>query len=203
MNRIDGVILGVGVVVLAASILGVVLYDEAGGNTYNISWGEGEAVALDEQSDSGGPGEYTFDVAVNETNIAQMVFTVDVTANGPQVSDDSVEVAVEGPDGMSGDCSFGIPGGSQTGSGTCDASVDVTEAPDAATVRAQNQSAAEEDARDQVSTTDGQGTWTVTVTVDGGTEIQDPNYDVTVNPVVSQWTPVVEIPGTGSGPGPG
>lgn len=200
VNRVDGAILGVGVVVLVASILGVVLYDETGGTTFTISWSEEEAATLDERSDSGGAGEFTFEIPVNGTRISSVVHTVEVAANGQQINDDSVDVSVEGPGGETGECSFMIT--ATGGSNSCDAEAQVTESPTGFTVSATNRTAAEDKARERVASDDGTGTWTVTVTIDGGTEIQEPSYDVTVIPSVFEWTPQAQLPsGGGSGPG--
>lgn len=203
VNRVDGVILGVGVVVLVASIIGVALYDEEGDQTFTISWEEGDAQELEPQEESGGAGEFSFTAPVNGTNIATATFSVDVQADGLQVNDDTVEVAVSGPDGLSGDCSFQITGGSQSASGSCDAEVDVTEQPTGFSVDAPNRTAAQEEATEQVGSTTGNGEWSVTVTISGGQEIQEPSYTVTLTPQISLWTPQAQIPTTGPGPGPG
>lgn len=201
VNRVDGVILGVGVIVLVASILGVVLYDEEGGQTFTVSWAEGEATTLDEQSDSGGPGEYTFQVPVNGTLIADVGFTIDVAANGAQVSDDNVSVAVEGPTGQTGSCAFTIS--ATGGQNSCQTTISVNEQPEGFSLTAQNRTAAEQMAIDRVASGNGTGVWNVTVTVDGGTELQEPSYSITVTPTVTEWNPEVQIPTTGPGPGPG
>lgn len=199
VNRVDGAILGIGVVVLVASIIGVVLYDEGGGTTFTISWAE-ETTELDERSESGSPGEFMFKVPVNGSLIASTTFEVEVAANGPQVNDDSVDVSVSGPQGQSGSCSFSV---SATGGGgnACEATVEVNERPEGFSVSAANRTAAEQEAREMVANDNGTGTWTVTVTIDGGTEIQEPNYDVTLTPSVTEWAPQAQLPSTGPGPG--
>lgn len=203
VNRVDGIILGVGVVVLVASIIGVALYDEEGGQTFTISWQEADASTVSEQSDSGGPGEFTFDVPVNGSNIASVNFLVEVAANGQQVSDDSVSVEASGPGDLSAECSFSITAaGMGDGSNSCEATTDVLDRPESFTVDATNRSAAEAAALEQMDQDDGVGTWTVTVTVDGGTEVQDPSYSIDLTTDKVEWTPVAQSPsGPGTGPG--
>lgn len=202
VNRVDGIILGVGVVVLVASIIGVVLYDEGGDREFTISWAEGDAQSLEEQEDSGQNNEFTFSVPVNGTNIAQTVFLVEVAANGQQISDDSVDVDVAGPQDQSGSCSFEISA-VDGGSNSCEAVVDVNERPSGFSITAENQTAAEDAAAEQVSLTNGTGTWEVTVTIDGGQEIQDPSYAVTLAPSIVPWVAEATLPTSGPGSGPG
>lgn len=200
MNRVDGVILGVGVVVLVASIMGVVFYDESGGTTYIVNWNEGDADTLDPQTDSGAADTYEFEVPVNGTSLAQVSFEAEVSTGDPNVNDDTVDVAVEGPTDESGDCSFDIAA-SGDGSGSCTADATVNEEPERMEVEASNQTAARETALEQAASSNGTGTWTVTVTIDGGTEVSEPSYDITVTPSVVEWEPAPQRPGDQQGPG--
>jgi len=198
VNRVDGVILGVGIVVLVASVIGVVLYDEQSPQSYNLSWSESEAIELDEQTDSGGPGEFTFATNVSEESLARTEFTVEVTASGTTVEDSNVEVEVETSEGETDTCSFTVAGGGQTSStGDCTVEFELNPRPALSTANGVNNTAAEQQALDQVAFPNGTGEWATTVTVDAGTGISDPDYDVSLQPTVYNW----EVTATQNTPG--
>ncbi len=204
VNRVDGVILGVGVVVLAASIIGVVLYEEEGAVEFAVSWEEGEATALAELTDGGGPGTYELTTTLNESMLARAIFTVDVTANGRQVNDDTVTVTVEGPNGSSADCDFTITATptAESGAGSCEADALFQEPPAGLSVQASNQTDAEQAALDQTAMP-GEGEWTITVQISGGQEVADPSYAISVTPSVVHYEPSATLPGEGFGRGAG
>lgn len=200
MNRVDGVILGVGIVVLVASIMGVIFYEDTGGTTYVIGWEEGSEENLDELTQTGGPETYEFEVPVNGTVLSQVNLEVEASISGSHVSEDSVTVTAEGPQGQSEECSFTI--GVDEAGDSCTAEASINEEPQGFDVQASNQSAAEQQAREQVASDNGTGLWTVTVEIDGGQEVADPSYDVTLAPSLVEWSPVAQRPSDG-GPGPG
>lgn len=195
VNRIDGVILGVGVVVLAASVVGVILYDEQTPQTFTTSWSQSEAIELEEQTDSGGPTEYTFETELNRSLLARAEFEVEVTASGANVNQDSVDVEVEVPGGDTQTCSFSLPGGQTGGSGSCTAEVSLAPRPTVTQVTAINASAAEEQAIDEAGAGNGTGTWNTTVTIDGGDELDDPDYEVVLTPSLFEWQPTASQSG--------
>lgn len=204
MNRVDGVILGVGVVVLAASIVGVILYDDTAGTAFEVNFQESDATSLDELTDDGAAGEYSFEQNItNVTGLANSIFTVEVTRNGAVLTADMVEVTVEGPTGQTADCSFEMGAGA-SGSGTCDAEATVQEQPDAQSVTAENASEAEEMA-EATLTTAGTGEWTVTVTIQAGQGAPGPgtpSYSITVTPQYTLWEAVASAPGPDTIGGP-
>jgi hypothetical protein len=200
VNRVDGVILGVGVVVLLASVLGVIFYDDTAGETYAVSWEEGDETTLDEFTDTGAPDTFEFEAPIEGTLVARTAWEVGVSASGNQLSDDSVTVTATGPQDQEGDCGFTIA--ATDGSGSCTAEVDVNEQPDSFEVTASNRTEAESRALEQRASTNGTGLWNVTVEIDGGQEVSDPDYEVTLTPTVVEWRPTAERPpGPGSGPG--
>ncbi len=204
MNRVDGVILGVGVVVLAASIVGVFLYDDTAGTSFEVTFQESDATELEELTDGGTAGEYTFEANItNVTGMANGIFTVEVTRNGAVVSDDSVEVTVEGPEDQTTDCSFTIAAGA-SGSGTCEAEATVQEQPEATTISAENGTLAEEQAEARL-TTAGSGVWNVTVAIQGGQGAPlggGASYTITVTPAYTFWDAEASVPGPDTIGGP-
>lgn len=195
VNRIDGVILGVGVVVLAASVVGVILYDEQTPETFTTSWSQSEAIELEEQTDSGGPAEYSFETELNRSLLARAEFEVAVSASGANVNEDTIDVEVETPDGDTETCSFTLPGGQTGGSGSCTAEIGVNPRPTITQVTAVNATEAEEQAVEDASAGNGTGTWTTTITIDGGNELNDPSYDVSLTPSVFEWQPTASQSG--------
>lgn len=204
MNRVDGVILGVGVVVLAASIVGVFLYDDTAGTEFEVTFQESEATELDELTDSGAAGEYTFEQNITDVNgMANAIAAVEVTRNGAVLTADSVDVTLEGPDGQTADCTFEMgPGAS--GSGTCDAEASVQEQPDPRSINAENGTEAEQTAEDDLPTT-GTGEWVATVTITAGQGAPgpgEPSYSISVTPQYTTWVAQASAPGPDSIGGP-
>lgn len=197
VNRVDGVILGVGIVVLAASIVGVILYDEQSPQEYQLSWSESEAMELEERTDAGGPGEYTFDTQVDQRNLATAEFTVEVTASGASVEDSNVDVEVLTPEGETETCSFTLSGGQTTASDDCTAEFELNPRPEAATTSGTNRTDAEQQALEEADGTEGTGNWTTTVTIDAGTGLSTPDYDITLQPTVYTWEPTANQGGPG------
>lgn len=197
VNRVDGVILGVGVVILAASVIGVIVYDEQSPQEFTVSWSQSEAMDLEEQTDSGAPGEYTFETNVSQASLARAEFEVQVSANGANVQDDTVDVEVATPEDRSKSCSFTISGGQTSSSGSCTVEVGLNPRPSVTSVQASNVTTANEEAQSQAQATNGTGTWTTTITISGGQEISDPDYSVSLTPTVYTWEPTATQPGPG------
>ncbi len=204
MNRVDGVILGVGVVVLAASIVGVFLYDDTTGTEFEVTFQESDATELGELTDSGAAGEYTFEQNItNATGMANAIAAVEVTRNGAVLTADSVDVTLEGPEGQTADCSFEMDAG-PSGSGTCDAEASVQEQPESLSIAAENGTEAERMAEDDLPTT-GIGEWVATVTITGGQGAPGPgapSYSITVTPQYTTWDAQAGAPGPDTIGGP-
>lgn len=186
VNRVDGVILGVGVVVLVASVIGVFLYDEQSPQSYTLSWGQSEAIALDEQTASGGPDTYTFETDVSEQPLARAEFAVQVDASGLNVQSDSVDVEVLTPEGQEETCSFSLAGGESDPSGGCSVEFELNPRPERDLIDGTNRTQAEEQAMEDANMTNGTGMWETTVTIEGD-GLQDPNSDITLAPTVYVW----------------
>jgi hypothetical protein len=195
VNRVDGVILGVGVVVLVASIIGVILYDEEGGNEFTITWGDGSPIALEEQTASGTSASFTF--MVNQTRVAHVDALVEATANGLRLTDDGVTVSLSGPGGVTGSCDFSMGAGA-SGAGSCTAAGPVEDAPESSAANGATAADAEAAARDSFTGTMGQGEWAVTVTITPGTgpPVGGASYTVILTPQVVQWEPSAAPPAT-------
>lgn len=204
MNRVDGVILGVGVVVLAASIVGVFLYDDTAGTEFEVAFQESDATELDELTDDGAADEYTFEQNItNVTGMANAIAAVDVTRNGAVITADSVEVTLEGPDGQTADCSFEM-GAGPSGSGTCEAEASVQEQPGSLSITAENASEAERMAGDDLTAT-GTGEWVATVTITAGQGAPgpgSPSYSISVTPQYTTWEAQASAPGPDTIGGP-
>lgn len=199
MNRVDGIILGVGIVVLAASIIGVILYEDPAETGFQVTFAESSEQSLAEQSNDGAAGEYTFEVPVNASGLASTIFTVDASRNGAVITDDSVEVTAQGPNGTTADCTFTMTAGASA-SGTCVAEASVSEMPDGSVIDAEDAETAEAEARETLGTA-GTGTWTVTVTITAGTGAPGPgapSYQVSVTPAYTVWQPSAQVTGPGA-----
>lgn len=192
MNRVDGIILGIGAIVLIASIMGVIFYEDGTETRYDISWDEGDAEELDAVTDSAEPGSNAYTVDINGDLIQAVTFSVTVQSEGSTLTGDDVTVTAEGPQDASGDCAFTIP--ALESEGSCDAEADVNPEPTVLSVQATNTTNAEDQALEEAANDDGVGAWTVTVDIDEGTEVETPTYDVTIVPSVVEWVPSAQAP---------
>lgn len=197
VNRVDGVILGVGIVVLVASVVGVILYDEQSPQEYTVSWSQSEAMELEEQTNSGASGEYTFPTNVTQEHLARAEFTVAVTASGTNLEDSNVDVEVETPGGDTQTCSFTVAGGQTSSSEDCTAEISVNPRPSSNTANGVNASDAEQQALADAGFANGTGEWTTTVTIDAGTGIREPDYDVSLTPTLFTWQATAAQQGPG------
>lgn len=193
MNRVDGVILGIGAIVLIASIMGVVFYEDDARRAFTITWGEGEERALDEITDSVGPGEHSYEADVDGEVLHSVTFSVSVNAQNSPVTEDTVAVTATGPQGQTAECDFAIAGTSDGGS--CDAVAQVNEEPDVNEQQAADSEQAQQGALEEATSDEGVGTWELTVNIDEGTELTSPSYEITVSPSVTEWDALAERPG--------
>jgi len=197
VNRVDGVILGVGIVVLVASVVGVILYDEQSPQQYTLSWTQSEAIDLDEQTASGGTGEYTFETNVSQQHLADAEFNVEVTASGTNVADSSVSVEVLTPEGETAACEFTVAGGQTESTSDCTAELSLNPEPSPDTTMATNRSEAEQQARDDAQLDNGTGVWETTVSIETDSAVREPDYEVALTPTVFTW----EVTANQGGPG--
>lgn len=192
VNRVDGIILGIGAIVLIASIMGVIFYEDDTETQHTITWGAGEAEELDAITDSVEAGSSDYSVDIEGGIIRSVTFTVEVTSDGSTLTGDDVTITAEGPQGQSGDCSFTIP--ALESEGSCDAEADVNPEPEVATVQAGTTAEARERAIEEASSEEGNGTWTLTVDIDEGNEVGAPSYEISIVPAVVEWAPEAQGP---------
>lgn len=197
VNRVDGVILGVGIVVLVASVIGVILYDEQSPQEYTISWGQSEAIEMDEQTDSGGAGEYSFATNVTEEHLARAEFTVEVTASGTNVEDSNVDVEIQTPGEETDTCSFTVAGGQTSSTNDCSVEFELNPRPQITSANGINASDAESQAIEEAELTNGTGEWATTVTISTGAGLSDPDYDISLTPTVYTWDATAAQQGPG------
>ncbi len=192
MNRVDGIILGIGAIVLIASVMGVIFYEDDTETRFNIAWSEGDAQELDAITDSVEAGSHEYTVDIDGDLIHTVTFRVSIESSGSTLTGDDVTAAAQGPQDQTGDCTFTIP--ALESDGSCDADVDVNPEPTVPTARGADASSAEERALEEGSSEEGVGSWTVTVDIDEGTEVGTPSYEVTILPIVVEWAPSAQPP---------
>lgn len=192
MNRVDGIILGIGAIVLIASIMGVIFYEDGTETRYDIDWDEGDAEELDAVTDSAEAGSNEYTVDIDGGLIQAVTFSVTVQSEGSTLTGDDVTVTAQGPQDQAGDCSFTIP--ALESEGSCDAEAEVTPEPTVLSVQASNTTNAEDQALEEATNDEGIGAWTVTVDIDEGTEVDTPTYDVSIVPSFVEWVPSAQAP---------
>lgn len=187
MERIDVAILAVGVVVLAASIVGVIAYEPGDGTDFQVTYQASDETDLPAPDDrSGGAQTFTFEVPVDRNRLVDLHFDVAVSTGQARVTDDQVDVTVTGPGDRSDDASFSVAASPTGGSNEVRLSFHIRDVPSATVVNADDEDSARTAALDEVNWTDGTGTWTVEVTVTAGTSAPgpgSPQYTVSVQPV--------------------
>ena len=183
-----------GAVVLVAAMIGVFFYERGQFHEYDVTWQQAPSETAQQAQgatlSTGEAADHTF--TLQAPSLATVEVTVTWTDDGGDP--DTFQVLVEGPDGRSGNAQ-----GSQ---GELVVEVPVAETPTATSAVGRNEEAAREMLLSQVATGQGQGTWTVTVTLEaapgattpvGGAETQADganDYEVTLQPLV--WDPVLE-----------
>lgn len=177
--------------VLVAAMAGVFLYERAQFQEYPVTW-EATSVQTIEESRTLSEGESaTYDLEATTTAMARL--RAELTWSDGTGQADTFSMAVEAPNGSSSDDS--------SDSSPLELTGEVTPEPDVATAAGRSPEEARQQANQSVTSTAGQGNWTVTVTLDsapgtsgtGGVNSQeDGANEYTVTIAVERWTPRIQ-----------
>lgn len=160
-----------GAVVLVAAMAGVFLYERGQFQEYALDWQMSETGTQDFPGSTlqeGNSDSHT--VIIEDGTLSRVRATVTWTDDVGEP--DTLNVDVEGP----GDEMAGSDSGS---SSPLEATADVTEAPSMATASGRTAADAEEQAANAVASEAGQGTWTITVTLESAPGEPDDGIPVT------------------------
>lgn len=181
-------------VILVAAMAGVFLYERAQFQEYAVSW-ERQSVQTEEFSQTLSEGDSATH-AVEATTSGMARLRAELTWSDGVGQADTFTLAVEAPNGTSVDDSGD--------SGTIELTPTVTPKPDLETASGRSLAEARQQVNASLSSTAGQGNWTVTVTLDdapgtsgtGGVGSQeDGAQDYTLTVDVERWTARLESMG--------
>lgn len=193
MERLDAIVAGLGILVVAVALGGVVATGPGTGlATFRVVFTE-QRVPLEAQDGAfAGDGSLDIPVQVNVTNLTSLTFTVRVTGPGPRAAADGVEATLTGPDGRSESQQGQLgPGGAADATLTFERAV----RPLPAEQRIQARSEADAVARASGGAPgNGTGAWTLTVSVSGGAlpQLHTENHSIVVETVASAFRGVVQ-----------
>lgn len=167
MERLDAVVAGLGVLVVAVALGGVVASGPGSGPEFRVVFVEQPQPQEAQMAALAGDGSVDVPLEVATPNLTRLQVTVRVTGSGPRAAADSIEVTLAGPDGRSETQQATLAAG-----GPADASVTferpLRALPPEQRVRAASPEAAVAAADPGASPANASGTWTVTVGIAGG-----------------------------------
>ncbi|HEV8361554.1 MAG TPA: hypothetical protein VGR28_13980 [Candidatus Thermoplasmatota archaeon] len=190
MERLDAIVAGIGVLVVAVALGGVVATGPpAGAGSFAIAFLEQRQDLAPASGQGAGDGAVEVPVAVALRNLTTLTFSVRVAGAGPRLAPDTIQVTVTAPNGTTYRASPAqLPGPGAQAEVTVPVEARVQAAPPAATIRAASQAAAL--AAAGAPTTNGTGNWTVTVGIAGGAPVHAESHTVTVNVAASTYRAV-------------
>lgn len=162
MERLDALVAGLGILVVAVALGGVVATGPGGGAAFRVVFVESPTPLQAQNAAFSGDASTEVPVEVAVANLTRLQFTVRVTGAGPRTGADALEVTLDGPDGRSEtqQASLG-PGGAADASVTFER--DVRAVPPEQRVRAASAAAAVDAATVAPAPANATGTWTFTI----------------------------------------
>ena len=193
MERLDAIVAGIGVLVVAVAIGGVVATGPGGQPTFDVVFQEVRSPLAPQQASFTGDAsvEVPFNLAA-QPNLTRLEVTVRVAGAGLRAAGDALTITLVGPDGREETQEAQLPPG-----GAADASVTFQRTfrslPAAQQVRAADEAAAVAAAQVPAAAQNGTGTWTVTVaaSTQGPPPLHVENHTVAVEPVAFTFRGVV------------
>lgn len=165
MERLDAFVGGLGIVVVAAALVGAAASGPAAALSFHIAFPEERSALPDASGSVAGDGAKDLPFRVDVLNLTRVEARVEVVGQGPRVAPDDVTATLKAPDGRTVQARGSIAGPGTGGeSAALDLSFPFAPAPAARDVLAPSEAAA----LAQVSglaTHNGTGTWTLTVAV--------------------------------------
>lgn len=194
MERLDAIVAGIGVLVVAVALGGVIAAGPGGaGAAFHVVFTE-QRVAVEAQEGAfAGDGSAEVPVEVAVANLTRLEFTVRLSGAGPRAAADAVEVTLEGPDGRSETQRGQLPPG-----GAAEVALTFTRTvralPPAQDVEAASEAAAVAAAEVPPAPANGTGTWTFTVSASSGAigPLHAEAHDIVVDTVAFAYRGVVQ-----------
>jgi hypothetical protein len=165
MERLDGIVGGLGVLVVAVALLGVAVSAPIapGAQAFHVAFPEHAVPQPDQSGTIAGDGSHEFPVPIGARNLTRVTFALDVSAPGPRALADTVTMTLQRPDGRTQQ-QTGTLGNPAAASLTLTLDAPVGSPPAERDVRAPSSAAALAQVAGLASA-NGTGTWTVTVQV--------------------------------------
>lgn len=193
-TRKDTVVGVAAAVILVAAMAGIFLYERAQFQEYPVTWEPAPVQSLGDGRTLSEGGSETYTLEATTTGMARL--RAELTWTDGNGEADTFAVDVESPGGATVQES--------AASSPIEVQVDVNPEPDVATAYGRNPDEARHQANASVTSTGGQGNWTVTVTLEdapgtqgtggvGGQE--DGANDYSLEVAVDRWMPRVEAGG--------
>lgn len=190
-TRKDTIVGVTAAVILVAAMAGVFLYERAQFQEYPVTWEAAPVQSLEDGRTLSEGESQTYPLEATTKGMAHL--RAELTWTDGNGEADTFAVDVESPGGSTVQES--------AASSPIEAQVDVNPEPDTSTVSARSADEARQQANSSVTSTEGQGNWTVTVTLEsapgtqgtggvGGQE--DGANDYSLEVVVERWTPRIE-----------
>lgn len=167
MQRVDVLIVAVFVLAAAGSAIGVLTYeDDRGGSAFSVTWTTETTELGPVDTTLQGAGDAVLEIPVELQNLTSLAFEVTVAGSAARVQPVQILVTVTGPDNATyegeGQLAAGGPG-----SATIPVEVTLAEVPQETSAPGASFDAAAQALAERHTSTEGQGTWTITVSVAG------------------------------------
>lgn len=194
MERLDALVAGLGVLVVATALAGVVTSGPGGGaRDFTVAFVE-QRVPLEAQRGAfTGDNAAEVDVRVGLLNVTRLTFTVRVTGAGPRASPDSVEVTLQGPDGRRETQRATLPGPGGAADATLTFERAVASAPQPIIVRGASEDEAVAGVPASYASNNATGTWSVAASARGQVgALHTEGHNVVVEAVAMAYRAVVQ-----------
>ncbi|MCA1813697.1 MAG: hypothetical protein LC624_07070 [Halobacteriales archaeon] len=165
MERLDGIVAGVGVLIVLLALGGAVSSGPAGAADFHIAFPEQRLALPDATGSITGEGTLDLRFPVNVTNLTRVEVQLQAVGQGPRVAPDDVTATLRGPDGRSIQAQGGIAGPGTGGEAAAlELRLPTGSAPAERDIRAASAGAALAQAG-SLASANGTGTWTLSIGV--------------------------------------
>jgi hypothetical protein len=196
MERLDVLVAGLGVLVVATAMVGVATSPRiAGEGDFTIGFVEQRTALPAQQGAIAGDGQTDVPLQVQVRNLTRLEVTVRVAGAGPRAAPDAVTVTLTAPDGRAEQQQLQLPGPGPAAYATATFERDLGTAPPARVVAGADEAAALAAAAADSSTNNGTGTWTVRVAITGGTplaQVHNEGHTIVVEAAAVGYRAVVQ-----------
>jgi hypothetical protein len=190
MERLDALVAGLGVLVVAVALGGVVTAPPAGGaGTFTIGFVADRATLPPAQANLNGDGTATVPVQVGARNLTRLEFAIQVTLTGAPPTT-TVAIAADGPARQHAEGPATVNAGVPTATASGTLALDLGPLPAPVTVQAGTTEGAL--AAANRGTNNGTGAWTISVTVQSGLPASPASAAISVTPTTVGYHAVVQ-----------